>query len=177
MNPDKRPVLSAFSGICSCLALKHLKSLFLFHSKMNPTQVLFKPKVCLSLANIECHGNKEGAKPTALCHVPARCGSTWSRGMKSSCCRQSQPGFARREVNLEASSWQLRRILREREELLAALRGSQPAGSPGRLAKALEHSTPVLRIEQMLTSDCQPLLQGLSAVPGHPAGIFLTLLW
>lgn len=71
--------------------------------------MLFKPKVCSSLVNIYCHGNKEGAKWTQRSW-----GSTCSSGMKSSCCRQSQPGFARREVNLEASSWQLRRILCER---------------------------------------------------------------
>lgn len=54
------------AGFAAGLALKHCKSLFLFYSKMNPTQVLFKPKVCSSLVNIYCHGNKEGAKWTQL---------------------------------------------------------------------------------------------------------------
>lgn len=161
------------------LALKHFKSLFLFHSRMNCTQVLFKPKVCSSLVKHLMSQKQRRRQENAALWPPClqSCGSTCSSGMKSSCCRQSQPGFARREVNLAASSWQLRRILWERG-------GVTPSplhlpGAPG--GSQRPYSTTHLCWESLkcLTSDCQHFLQGLSAAPGHPAGTFsrLTLLW
>lgn len=107
---------------------------------MNPRQLLFiRGKYLMPWKSGRCYVK------VALCPPSLQsCGSTWSRGMKSSCCRQSQPGFARREVNLEASSWQFRRILQERGGVIPALSTSQPARSPGRVPKASQHSTPVL---------------------------------
>jgi len=60
MNPTKRPnkaltILSGFSKMRSWLALlqrAYVKCLFLFHAKINPAQVLFKPKVCMFCVNI-----------------------------------------------------------------------------------------------------------------------------
>lgn len=57
--------------------------------------------------NIRAVNLKKYMKLQNRIHFQKAIKTTWSKGTKSSCSRELQPGFARRQMNLEASSWWL----------------------------------------------------------------------